>query len=71
VQDKAWKVFKEIDGQGSQLDQVVAAVEQRLEGPFTEKIVHDITKQEAQVRQQVNANQVKLKDFKAALSGPK
>jgi hypothetical protein len=27
MKDEAWKVFEEIDGQGSQLDQVVAAVE--------------------------------------------
>jgi hypothetical protein len=27
LQDEACKVFKEIDGQGSQLDQVIAAVE--------------------------------------------
>jgi hypothetical protein len=30
VQDEACKVFKEIDGQGSQLDQVVEIVEQCL-----------------------------------------
>jgi hypothetical protein len=39
VQDEACKVFKEIYGHGSQLDQVVAAVEQCLEGPVIEKIV--------------------------------
>jgi hypothetical protein len=36
VQDEACNVFEEIDGQGSQLDQVVATVEERLEGPITE-----------------------------------
>jgi hypothetical protein len=34
VQDEAYKVFEEIEGQGSQLDQVVAILEQRLEGPI-------------------------------------
>jgi hypothetical protein len=32
VQDEACAVFEEIKGQGSQLDQVVVIVEQRLEG---------------------------------------
>jgi hypothetical protein len=36
VQDEACKVFEEIEGQGSQLDQVVAIVEQHLEGPVIE-----------------------------------
>jgi hypothetical protein len=39
VQDEACKVFKEIDGHGSQLDNVVATVEQHLKGPFTEKMI--------------------------------
>jgi hypothetical protein len=53
VQDKACKVFEEIDSQGSQIDQVVAAVEQHLEGPLTEKIVQELIEQEAKARQQV------------------
>jgi hypothetical protein len=44
VQDEACKVFEEIDGQGSQLDQVVAAVEHRLEGPITKKTVQELAK---------------------------
>jgi hypothetical protein len=39
VQDEACKVFEEIKGQGSQLDQVVAAVEQCLEGHVTEQTI--------------------------------
>jgi hypothetical protein len=35
-------VFEEIDSQGSQLDQVVEAVEQRLEGPVTKKTVQEL-----------------------------
>jgi uncharacterized protein with PIN domain len=70
VQDEACKVFEEIDGQGSQLDQVVAAVEQCLEGPVTEQTVQELAEQEAQARQQVEAARVKLEDFEAALSGP-
>jgi hypothetical protein len=39
VQDKACKVFEEIDGQGSQLEQMVASIEQCLEGPATEQMI--------------------------------
>ena len=33
VQDEACTLFEEIEGQGSQLEQVVAIVEKHLEGP--------------------------------------
>jgi hypothetical protein len=39
MQDEACMIFEEIEGQGSQLDQVVTTVEQRLEGPVTEKTI--------------------------------
>jgi hypothetical protein len=35
LEDQAYKVFEEIDRQDSQLDQVVAIVEQCMEGPIT------------------------------------
>jgi hypothetical protein len=70
VQEEAYKVFKEIDGQGSQLDQVVATVEQCLEGPVTEQTIQELVEQEAQEKQQVEAARVKLKAFEATLSGP-
>jgi uncharacterized protein with PIN domain len=47
VQDEACKVFEEIDSQGSQLDQVVAVVEQCLEGPVTEQTIQELAEQEA------------------------
>jgi hypothetical protein len=60
VQEEAYAVFEEIEGQGSQLDQVVAIVEQHLEGPITDILIQDITEQEAQ------AAQAKIKAFEAA-----
>jgi hypothetical protein len=39
VQDKACSIFEEIKGQVSQLEQVVAIVEQCLEGLVTEKVI--------------------------------
>jgi hypothetical protein len=50
VQDEACTVFKEIEGQGSQLDQVVATVEQCLEGPVTEKMIQELSEREAQAK---------------------
>jgi hypothetical protein len=50
MQDESCKVFKEIDDQGSQLDQVVVAIEQCLKGFVIEKIVQELIDQEAQAR---------------------
>jgi multidrug resistance efflux pump len=65
VQDEACTVFEEIEGQGSQLDQVVATVEQCLEGPVTEKVLQELAEQEAQAKQQVEAARAKLEAFEA------
>jgi hypothetical protein len=39
VWDEACTIFEEIEGEGSQLDQVVAIFEQRLEGPVIEQVI--------------------------------
>jgi hypothetical protein len=44
VQDEACTIFEEIEGQGSQLDQVVMTVEQHLEGPVAEKLIQEFSK---------------------------
>jgi hypothetical protein len=46
MQDEACKVVEEIDGHGSQLDQVVASVEQRLEGPLTGQMIQELVEKE-------------------------
>jgi hypothetical protein len=56
VQDEAYMIFEEIEGQGSQLEQVVTTVEQRLEGPATKKLIQEFAKQEALEKQQVEAS---------------
>jgi hypothetical protein len=68
VQDEACKVFEEIDGQGSQLDQVVAIVEQCLEGLVIEKMIQELAEKETQAKQQVKAARVKVEAFEAALT---
>jgi hypothetical protein len=50
VQDEAYKVFEEIEGQVSQLDQVVVTTEQHLEGPIIAQMIQDLTKKEAQAK---------------------
>jgi hypothetical protein len=67
VQDEACMIFEEIEGQGSQLDQVVSIVEQHLEGPVTEKVIQEFIEQEALVKQQVEASRAKLEAFEAVL----
>jgi hypothetical protein len=41
VQDEACMIFEEIEGQGSQLYQLVAIVEQCLEGPVTKQVIQE------------------------------
>jgi hypothetical protein len=67
MQDEAYTVFEEIEGQGSQLNQVVATVEHLLEGPVIEKMIQEFAKKEAQVKQQVKAARANLEAFKAVL----
>jgi hypothetical protein len=38
VQDKAYQMFTEIEGRGAELEQVITAAEQHLEGPINEAI---------------------------------
>jgi hypothetical protein len=47
IQDKAYQFFTEVEGQGVELEQVVIAVEQCLEGPVNEVVIQDFTAQEA------------------------
>jgi hypothetical protein len=47
VQDESYTLFKEIEGEGAQLEQVVSMVEQRLEGPMTNKFIQEFVEQEA------------------------
>jgi hypothetical protein len=47
VQEEACAVFEEIEGKGSQLDQVVVIGEQCLEGPVTEKLIQEFVEKKA------------------------
>jgi hypothetical protein len=54
-QEVAYLLFEEIEGQGTLLEQVVATVEQQLEGPISEVVVQEFAKQEAVAQRQVEA----------------
>jgi hypothetical protein len=51
VQDVACILFEEIEGRGAKLEQVVTTMEQRLEGPMTEKVIQEFIEQEALAKQ--------------------
>jgi hypothetical protein len=51
VQDEACTIFEEVEGQGSQLDQLFATVEQCLEGTIIEKVIQDFIEKEALMKQ--------------------
>jgi hypothetical protein len=67
IQDVTCLLFEEIEGHRAELEQVVTAVEQRLEGPVNEAIIQEFTEQEALAKQQVIAAQAKLKAFEVDL----
>jgi hypothetical protein len=52
------------------LEQVVATVEQCLEGPVTEKVIQEFIEQEALAKQQVEVARAKIEAFEAVLCWP-
>ena len=46
VQDKGYQLFTEVEGQGEQLEQVVTAPEQCLEGPVNNAVIQEFIKKE-------------------------
>jgi hypothetical protein len=67
VQDKAYQLFTEVEGQGAELEQVVTTAEQRLEGPINDAVIQEFIEQEAIAQQQVEAARAKLEAFEAEL----
>jgi hypothetical protein len=65
IQDEACQLFTEIEGQGAKLEEVVIAVEQRLEGPVNEAVIQEFVEQEVMAQQQVEAAQAKLFEVRA------
>jgi hypothetical protein len=55
VQDEAYQLFIEIKGRGVELEQVVTAAEQRLEGPVNEVVIQDFAEQDVVAQQLVRS----------------
>ena len=70
IQEEAYILFEEIEGQGTLLEQVVVTVEQQLEGPISEEVVQEFVEQEAVAQRQVKVAQAKLETFEAKLHRP-
>jgi hypothetical protein len=51
VQDKAYQLFIKVEGQGEELEQVVTRVEQRLEGPINDVVIHEFIEKETVAQQ--------------------
>jgi hypothetical protein len=51
IQDEACQLFAEIEGRGEELEQVVTAAEQHLEGPVNEAVIQEFVEQEAMAQQ--------------------
>ena len=47
IQDEAFQLFTKIEGRGVELEQVITAVEQCLEGPINEVVIQEFIDQEA------------------------
>jgi hypothetical protein len=56
-------LFEEIEGQGTLLEKVVVTVEQQLEGPINEVVVHEFTEQEEVAQKKFEVARAKLKTF--------
>ena len=67
VQDKAYQLFTEVEGQGPELEQVVIVVEQCLAGLVNEVVIQEFIAQEVMTHQQVEAARAKLEAFKVEL----
>jgi hypothetical protein len=44
IQDEACQLFAEIEGRGTELEQVITTAEQRLEGPVNEAVIQEFTR---------------------------
>ena len=55
IQDEAFQLFLEIEGQEAKLEQVITEAEQHLEGPVNEVVIQEFIEQDFMAQQQVEA----------------
>ena len=61
-------MFVEIEGRGSELDQLITAIEQCLEGPINEVVIQEFLEHDVIEQQQFEATRAKLEAFEEELS---
>jgi hypothetical protein len=67
IQNEACQLFSEIEGRAAELDQVVNAAEQRLEGPVNEAVIQEFAEQEVVAQQKIKAARDNLEAFEVEL----
>jgi len=67
MEEKACQLFTEVENQGVELEQVVSATEQRLEGIVNDALIQEFTEQEAVTIQQVEVARAKIETFEVEL----
>jgi hypothetical protein len=67
VKDKACQLFIEVESRRAKLEQVVIIVEQCLEGPVNDVVIHDFTEKEVVTQQQVKEARAKMEAFEEEL----
>jgi hypothetical protein len=61
IQDEACQLFTEIEGRGTELEQVITATEQCLEGPVNEAIIQEFVEQEVEAsRAKIEASEEEI-----------
>jgi hypothetical protein len=70
IQDEACQLFAKIEGRGEKLEQVVTAIEQRLEGPINEALIQEFFEKEVMAQQQIESARAELEAFEAELPKP-
>jgi hypothetical protein len=67
IQDEACQLFAEIEGRGAELEQVVTAAEEHLDGLVNEEIIQEFTEQEVVSQQQVEATRANIQAVEVEL----
>jgi hypothetical protein len=67
VQDKAYQLFTEVEGQGEELEKVVNAAEQCLEGPVNDEVIQYFAEQEVHSTTRIQRSSSQARGFQAEL----
>jgi hypothetical protein len=63
-------LFTKVESQGAELEQVVTAAKQHLEGPVNDAVIQEFTEQEATTKHQFKGARAKIEAFEVELIRP-